>query len=146
MKLINLLNKIANGEIKEGTKLCDVGTFVFKNGRFVDENDNSYIYVVDDEVLNDEVEIIEEQGRWEPKEHRKTILDGKEREYLSALIKPFRDRAKIISKHEALEKEWVTITMEKGRLDDFDLPRFPKGTMYKGMEVDKEYTLEELDL
>lgn len=85
-------------------------------------------------------------SEWLHKEHKETILDAKEREYLSAVIKPFRDRVKSISKHESLEKEWVTITMEKGRLDDFDLPRFPKGTMYKGMEVDKEYTLEELGL
>lgn len=75
MKLIDLLNKIVNGEIKEGTQLKDnIGDiFIFKNNRFVDKNDNFYIYavVVDDEVLNDEVEIIEEkqqQGRWEPKE------------------------------------------------------------------------------
>ena len=83
---------------------------------------------------------------WLKQEYKEPILDDAEREYLSAVIKPFRDRVKSISKHESLEKEWVTITMEKGRLDDFDLPRFPKGTMYKGMEPNKEYTLKELDL
>lgn len=74
MKIIELLNKIVNGEIKEGTQLKNnIGDiFIFKDNRFVDKNDNFYIYAVvaDDEALNDEVEIIEEkqQGRWEPKE------------------------------------------------------------------------------
>lgn len=77
MKLIELLNKIVNGKIKEGTQLKDNSgdIFVFKNNRFVDKNDNFYIYAVvaDDEALNDEVEIIEEkqQGRWKPKEGEK---------------------------------------------------------------------------
>lgn len=30
--------------------------------------------------------------------------------------------------------------------DVITLPRFMKGTMYKGMKADKEYTLEELGL
>lgn len=66
MKLIDLLNKIANGEVKEGTKF-----------RFVGEEEIEEIYCVGVRdlcfnmgFLNEEVEIIEEkqQGRWKPKE------------------------------------------------------------------------------
>ena len=67
MKKIELLNAIVAGKITEGTQIKDdIGNiFIFKNGRFTEK------YIVDDEVLNDEIEIIEEkqqQGRWEPKE------------------------------------------------------------------------------
>ena len=34
----------------------------------------------------------------------------------------------------------------KREYETFDLPCFKKGTMYKGMEEYKEYTLEELGL
>lgn len=73
MKIIELLNAIVEGKITEGTQIKDNkgNIFVFKNNRFVDKNDNFYIFAacVDDEVLNNEVEIIEEkQGRWKPKE------------------------------------------------------------------------------
>ena len=56
MKLIELLNKIANGEIKEGTKCI-------KDGK-IDVYTKEYYT-----MLNEEVEIIEEkqQGRWKPK-------------------------------------------------------------------------------
>ena len=72
----------------------------------------------------------------------KPILTDKEKEYLSAVIKPFRDRVSSISKDGPLE--YITISMDS---DDFAiLPNFEKGTMYKGMETNRRYTLEELGL
>jgi hypothetical protein len=78
-------------------------------------------------------------------EEVKDILDSKEREYLSNVIKPFRDRAINIKKFENYrEKEYITIYIK----NDFEinLPNFEKNTMYKNMEIDKAYTLEELGL
>ena len=70
------------------------------------------------------------------------ILDDKEKEYLSNVIKPFRDRVSSISKDGPLE--YITISLDG---DDFAiLPNFEKGTMYKGMETNRRYTLEELGL
>lgn len=63
MKIIDLLNKIANGEIKEGTKL-----------KFANDTEiccfEGQTMTIDVNELNTEVEIIEEksQGRWKPKE------------------------------------------------------------------------------
>ena len=72
----------------------------------------------------------------------KPILTDKEKEYLSAVIKPFRDRVSSISKDGPLE--YITILLDG---DDFAiLPNFEEGTMYKGMEEYKKYTLEELGL
>ena len=72
----------------------------------------------------------------------KPILDDKEKEYLSNVIKPFRDRVSSISKDGSLE--YITISLDS---DDFAiLPNFEEGTMYKGMEINRRYTLEELGL
>ena len=72
------------------------------------------------------------------------ILDKEEKEYLSAVITPFRDQVEYIKKYSIFDKyEWIRISLKGG---DFSFPNFNKGTMYKGMEPDKEYTLEELGL
>lgn len=84
------------------------------------------------------------------------ILTKKEKEYLSAVIKPFRDNYKIIIKEKAIgldhEYRYINIVL-KDKNDDYDklpdelcFPNFKKGTMYKGMEIGKNYTLEELGL
>ena len=72
----------------------------------------------------------------------KEILDEKEKEYLSAVIKPFRDRIEYIKKMEDI-REYITIDLKDERLP---FPYFDKGTMYKGMELGKKYTLKELGL
>lgn len=74
----------------------------------------------------------------------KEILDDKEKEYLSNVIKPFRDKVEYIVKFGCLPEEYISICLPKCEV--IDLPCFKKGTMYKGMEIDKEYTLEELGL
>ena len=72
----------------------------------------------------------------------KSILTKKEKEYLSSVIKPFRDRVSSISKYGPLE--YITISLDG---DDFViLPNFEEDTMYKGMTLGKKYTLEELEL
>lgn len=80
-------------------------------------------------------------------EEVKDILDSKEREYLSNVIKPFRDRVINIKKFENYrdrQKEYITIYIK----NDFEinLPNFEKNTMYQNMELDERYTLEELEL
>ena len=73
------------------------------------------------------------------------ILDEAERKYLSGVIKPFRDSVKYIRKTDYLdESEYLTFHMTNE--PNWTMPLLKKGTMYKGMELDKEYTLEELEL
>lgn len=73
----------------------------------------------------------------------KEILDEEEKEYLSAVIKPFRDKIECIAKH-GVNKEYIDICIR----NDYKIifPYFKSGTMYKGMELNKKYTLEELGL
>ncbi len=73
----------------------------------------------------------------------KEILDNAEKEYLSNVIRPFRNKIKYIIKIGSYSGEFISISLPK---DDVDLPFFKKGTMYKGMEEDKKYTLKELGL
>lgn len=84
---------------------------------------------------------------WLEEEYDPKILTDKEKAYLSAVIKPFRKNVKCIVKFKRYsdQKEYIYMTMKKD--DDYcTLPVFEKGTMYKCMEVDKKYTLEELGL
>ena len=75
----------------------------------------------------------------------KPILDDIEKEYLSNVIKPFRDRVEYIIKNSAYSPiEWITIKYKDGGATN--LPLFEKGTMYQGMEVNKKYSLEDLGL
>ena len=80
----------------------------------------------------------------------KPILNEKEKEYLSAVIKPFRDRLVYIYKTELSGYEFICIALEYPNKttykDAFTLPFFEKGTMYRGMKLNKEYTLKALEL
>lgn len=79
----------------------------------------------------------------------KQILEEKEKEYLSAVIKPFRDRISYIVKCNELYGEYIEIDL-RCYSDETDertmLPFFKKGTMYQHMATNRRYTLEELGL
>ena len=78
------------------------------------------------------------------------ILPKDEKEYLRAVIKPFRERVDCIRKVSNIEYEFIRIELkyseEKGCEENISLPYFNPDTMYKEMEVEKEYTLKDLDL
>lgn len=85
---------------------------------------------------------------WLLSEYKEQVLDDVEKEYLSAVIKPFRKKVKHIVKINLFgspEEQFIRIVI--GNLDFINLPNFNKNTgMYRGMEVNKLYSLEELDL
>ena len=82
---------------------------------------------------------------WLEEECVPEILTEREKAYLSAVIKPFRDRVKYITKYiYPAKEEYLLIVMYNGERMSF--PTFKKETMYKGMKVYEEYTLEELGL
>lgn len=97
---------------------------------------------------------------WE--EYKEEVLDEKEKEYLSAVIKPFRDKVESITKNSIVtvttnERGMITNTCvsefisirtknETGIPCTINLPYFSRGDMYRAMINDKNYTLEELGL
>lgn len=85
-------------------------------------------------------------GEWLEEEYVPDILTDKEKDYLSAVIKPFRDEVMRIKKinHAFLnDKQFLRIELAN---ECFTFPFFEKGAMYKSMKVGKAYTLEELGL
>lgn len=79
---------------------------------------------------------------WLEEEYVPNILTEKEKAYLSAVIKPFREMVEYIEKRTYTGKEYIAIVIKEDLNVSF--PVFEK--MYKGMELNKEYTLEELGL
>ena len=79
------------------------------------------------------------------KECKPKILTEKEKAYLSAVIKPFREKVEYVYKIclEIDKREYLEISLENGVVS---FPYFEKDTMYKGMEGNKQYTLKELGL
>ena len=88
-------------------------------------------------------------------EIERPILDDVEKRYLEGVLKPFKDRVEFIEKCEQCMpgkgyKEYIIIAISSNigysNHEDVPMPYFEKGTMYKGTEVNKQYTLEELGL
>lgn len=84
--------------------------------------------------------------KWLTSEYEEPILDDIEKEYLSAVIKPFRKRIKSIKKaYCSGNSAYIGIAMDK--CEHIYLPYFNLNSgMYKRMEIDKEYTLKDLGL
>lgn len=75
----------------------------------------------------------------------KEILDDEEKRYLKAVIRPFKNRVINIVKENCCDGNcYISISLNNA--EEIFLPNFKKGTMYNGMEEDKEYTLKELKL
>lgn len=69
-----------------------------------------------------------------------------ERDYLKSVLKPFKKKAYYVVKLPSkmgLQEEYICAYVGK---DAFVFPNFKKGTMYKNMELRKNYTLKELGI
>ena len=82
---------------------------------------------------------------------KEPILDEEEKKYLSAVIRPFRDRVEYIKKNDYPDNAaYITIFIKSIKtntvVESINLPLFKINTMYKGMKSDKQYTLEELGI
>lgn len=77
----------------------------------------------------------------------RNVLNDAERHYLTGVIKPFRNEIHKIEKSRNWPKSLDRICFYMKNYEDvWYLPAFKAETMYKGMEPDKEYTVEELGL
>ena len=85
--------------------------------------------------------------KWLLEEAKEPILDDAEKKYLSAVIKPFLSKIKYIAKFKSAcseDKQYIHIGFYEG--DGLTFPYFKENSMYKGMELNKAYTLKELRL
>lgn len=75
---------------------------------------------------------------------RQSLLDSVEKEYLEFVLRPFKDKIEYIVMTKDLNgNTYLYIALEN---DSMQFPSFEKGTMYKGLGVDKRYTVKELGL
>lgn len=145
IKIIDLFNMIINGKYDEIKKLkmfyqdrriyfdkslgCNLSSIKF--------SDTNKKVIHSDMNLLEEIKIVEE------------ILDTKEKEYLSNVIRPFRKQVIWIKKYN-FSQEFIEIRIKEniasGQFNNICFPFFEKGTMYKNMEPDKEYMLDELGI
>ena len=77
---------------------------------------------------------------------RKQILDDIEREYLKAVFRPFAKHIRYVIKDIGFLGTHENIYVNAGETDCMIFPDFRFGTMYKGMESRKRYTLKELGI
>lgn len=83
-------------------------------------------------------------------EIEKPILDDVEKRYLENVLRPFKNRVMYVEKiiqfgYESIRYR-VHLPIKKYGNMTCELPYFDKGTMYKGMEYEQQYSLEELGL
>ena len=144
MNIIEISKKIEAGG-KGKRSIWEEGVYIYQefgnvyvktkydNGK---EYDNEYLPFIADLYAND----------WELYEEPKPILDAEEKAYLEAILRPFKGKIKCVAKRRYLGIKKEYIDFNDGEKYFFSLPYFDLGTMYKGMEPDKEYKLEELGL
>lgn len=137
------LARLAGLELEEEFKLDNYSTKykITKNG---------FMYWSDDYQQWNYTCGIEELFLGKSKIVKIPILNEKEKEYLSAVIKPFRDRIISIRKYKYSQDEYIGIYVkyyaETDESEMITLPLFKEGTIYKGIELKKYYTLKELGL
>ena len=83
---------------------------------------------------------------WMDQPYKEPILDYKEREYLSAVIKPFKSDVAYIKKSRFFSEPLQFIYISLKDEWTIKLNLFEAGSQYKGMEEHKKYTVEELGL
>lgn len=122
----------------------DILTYQISNENVVETTVNGWdglsIKEFEDDVIAKVIKVERPQTIYEFKE----VLDAKEKEYLSAVIRPFKGKVNYIQKEISDTREDIVVCVA---CDDYlSFPYFEKGTMYKGMELGKKYTLKELGL
>lgn len=133
-------------ELEKGNKVRNaywsLGIYVYKEHNKIYFSDNGlgkYLSTID---LN--------YGEWEI--YKEPILTEEEKEYLSNVIKPFKNRVCYIIKHTNLcylNEEYIQICVKEfnSELEEtINLPIFVAGSMYKKMKKVHRYSLKELGL
>lgn len=119
--------------------------FIFNGWMYLIKKAND-VWIYDDDILSI---LINRPEKVRP--IKKPILDEVEKKYLEAVLRPFKNIIKYITLNRTLRPTFGYIEVEmipKGSIeyDSMNFPNFEIGTMYKGMEVNKKYTLKELGL
>ena len=140
--------------MKDALLNCPIGSKVFLYNKevFVKYAYNIFVdrfgmRINVDDLLNEVITEIQVSDYTTIVKPKVEILDKVEREYLNAVIKPFRSKVASIRKDtDNLGYEFLCIVIKEGSFEyEMNFPDFKAGTMYKGMDC-RTYTLKELGL
>ena len=143
MNYMEQIAKMLDVEINEEFKIeghDDNLKFKFTENRFLQSYGDVYGWVDSISIMT----VLE--GRAKIIKLPKPILTDEEKEYLSYVIKPFREDVLKISKFKSKvlkNKEVIGFETPNGFMI---FPPFEKDKMYKNMELNKAYTLDDLGL
>ena len=143
MNYMEQLAKMLNVEIDEEFKIegyDDYLKFKFTENRFLQSCGDVYGWVDSISIMT----VLE--GRAKIIKLPKSILTDEEKEYLSYVIKPFRNRIKCFYKWTCEDCNYEQIMAPCTDYSHLDFPSFEKNTIYKGMAPNKKYTLDDLGL
>ena len=147
MNYMEQIAKMLNVEIDEEFKIegyDDNLKFKFTENRFLQSYGDVYGWVDSISIMT----VLEGRAKIIKLPKPKPVLDDVEKEYLSYLIKPFRHRIKYFYKYPCgNEYEAICVIMGTNDYSGYlAFPKFKKDSMYKGMKLMREYTLDELGL
>ena len=85
------------------------------------------------------------------KDKTEDVLTDKEKAYLEAALKPFKNRVRSVVKQTQRDCDCYYISVKVRSIQDnyieaISFPLFTNGTMYNGMKTNQPYTLKELGL
>lgn len=124
------------------------GNLINSNGG-ISKKLNQYTNELKDTVIGERLDIVKVERPTQYKEvfeRKEEILDETEKKYLTEVIRPFRKRIQFIQKRKKITEinPYIRIVCEDN--DKLVFPYITDNSMYKGMEVNKKYTLKELGL
>lgn len=148
--------KFTKSDLKDGdivTQRNGLKKMVFENKLYGSNHFVSLTYYTEDlkDANGDEeydIIKIERPGKYNTIfERKEEILNETEKRYLASVIKPFKNKIETIEKTIKIgDSSLCYLIMLLKNNDMANLPNFKKNSMYKGMEVNKKYSLKELGL
>ena len=148
--------KFAKSDLKDGDivtyrnedKRTVIAGNLINSGGYISKKLNQYTNELKDTVIGESLDIIkvERPVKYEIVFEREEVLDETEKKYLAEVIRPFRKRIQFIQKKKEITEinPYIRIVCEDN--DKLVFPYITDNSMYKGMEVNKKYTLKELGL
>ena len=143
MNYMEQIAEILGVKLYEDFRIKAINEMIFEKKYFLTEyglfSEDSTVPI--STILNDIL-----NGQYKIVKLPQSILTKEEREYLSMVIKPFKDDIRFIHKYTCFNDTKEYLFGSTKDYSHLEFPSFERGTMYRGMELCKEYTLEELGL
>lgn len=133
---------------RNGDKRTVVDENLINSCGYISKKLSQYTNELKDTVIGKSLDIVkvERPVKYETVFEREEVLDETEKKYLAEVIRPFRKRIQFIQKKKEITEinPYIRIVCEDN--DKLVFPYITDNSMYKGMEVNKKYTLKELGL